>query len=204
MKSRSTCPTRSFSNTRGKTYAIPETNEAEEVRLYHVEEPDNWVLDTTLITEIAAVDPTLIQHRGRWWMFLPEQPYPNTKLSVWYSDRLRDGWQPHPTNPVKTDVQSARPGGTPFRIDGQLYRQAQNSAGGYGNATVINEVTTITPETFEERPVQEYEPLAESQYPKGRHTLSTLGEEKTLIDGERRLPLRERIREKFDDESVGR
>ncbi len=38
-----------------------------------------------------------------------------------------DPWVAHARNPVKTDARSARPGGTPFVVDGVLYRPGQDS-----------------------------------------------------------------------------
>jgi len=57
---------------------------------------------------------------------------PLTKLRVWFADDLLGSWCPHPGNPVKPDIRSARPAGTPFVHDGALYRPAQDCSRTYG------------------------------------------------------------------------
>jgi hypothetical protein len=56
----------------------------------------------------------------------------------------------------------------------------------YGGRVVINHVTKLTPIEFSERVAACVDPFAESPFPLGIHTLSTLGD-KTLIDGKRRV-----------------
>jgi hypothetical protein len=73
----------------------------------------------------------------------------------------------HENNPVKTDVRSARPGGTPH-IDGEkLFRPAQYCAGEYGKKIVVSEVTKLTRTTFFEQKAYEIEPSLGDLYPVG-------------------------------------
>ena len=37
------------------------------------------------------------------------------ELHLFHADRLLGDWQPHPRNPVKSDVRSARPAGAPLQ-----------------------------------------------------------------------------------------
>ena len=106
----------------GDVYVMPEINEKQEIRLYRVRSPSDWNVETTIDHDTEALDPTIVEYDNRWWIFHIEQPYLNTKLFVRYSDKLTGGWKHHANNPVKTDVRSSRPGGTPFYRHGKLYR----------------------------------------------------------------------------------
>ncbi|WP_276282366.1 hypothetical protein [Halorussus caseinilyticus] len=169
----------------GTLYATPETHEANEIALYRVESPDEWVREQTLIPDVAGVDPTPVRRDGRWWLFFTKQDdMVNTNLHLWHAPDLTGPWRPHENNPVETDVRSARPAGTPWVSDGDLYRPAQYCADWYGKKIVVNRVTELTPETFGEEPVAEIAPSEDGPLPAGRHTISS-GGGLTLIDGHR-------------------
>jgi len=170
----------------GETYATPETHEANEIRLYRVVSPSEWEVETTLVSDVAGIDPTVIEHDGRWWLFHTTKDYDNTKLYLRYADTLTGDWKPHDDNPIRTDVRAARPGGTPFVDDGTLYRPAQYSAGEYGRRVVVNRIDELTPDHYAEETVCELRPTAESPYPNGMHTLSSRGTI-TLVDGKRKV-----------------
>jgi len=87
-------------------------------------------------------------------------------------------------NPVKCDVRSSRPGGTPFVHDGALYRPAQDSSKSYGGALTINRITSLSQDEFREEPRVHLEPFRDSPYPDGLHTLSAAGSI-TVLDGKR-------------------
>ena len=86
-------------------------------------------------------------------------------------------------NPVKSDIRSSRPGGTPFVVDGVLHRPSQDDSRVYGGRLVINRVVELTPDRFGEEPVRAVGP--DPAYPDGLHTLSAAGR-RTLVDGNHR------------------
>jgi hypothetical protein len=178
----------------GKPYLIPETSTANEVVLYETTAfPRGWRRAATLLSNVPAVDATVIQHEGIWWMFATHADLgPNHSLFLWYADSLRGPWRAHDRNPVKTDARSARPGGTPFVSNGRLYRPSQDCETVYGRAVVLNVVEELTPRVFVERPVKTLETSSASRFPEGPHTLSQAGS-RTLIDGNRRRLVRETL-----------
>ena len=101
-------------------------------------------------------------------------------------NRARASFSPHAANPVKLDVRSARPAGTPFVHNGHLYRPAQDCSGSYGGKTVINRVIRLTPTEFEEEQVAVIKPYKNSPYPDGIHTISVAGN-MTIIDGAKKV-----------------
>lgn len=165
-----------------KIYMIPENSLSNNISIYEATDfPNKWEKVKTLIKDFPGLDNTLVQYNGLWWLFSTARgENSNDELYIWYSDHFLEEWKPHKSNPVKRDRRSARPGGTPFVIEGTLYRPAQNSSERYGKELVVNEVIQISPDKFEERialNISGYEP-----YKGGIHTLSG-SRGITLIDG---------------------
>jgi hypothetical protein len=139
------------------------------------------------MADFPAVDPTVFEHDGRWWMLCTHKEYgDNGELHAFYADDLLGPWSPHVGNPVKTDDSSSRPAGTPFTHEGRLYRPAQDCSSGYGLRVVLNEIVRLTPTEFDEHVVTTVAPDASGPYPDGLHTISTAGDW-TVIDGKRRI-----------------
>ena len=124
----------------GGVFCIPETHEAREIGLYRADPfPRRWLKIATLVAGFAGVDATVFRHEGRWWLACTDADHePNRDLHLWYAADLLGPWQPHAGNPVKRDLRSARPAGTPFVHEGCLYRPAQDCSHVYGGQVVIN------------------------------------------------------------------
>ena len=116
---------------RGAHFMVPETASVNAVRLYRaVEFPTRWEYVQDLLTDISAVDTTLCEHGGRWYLFTGVSEAGGSswdELFLFVADTPMGPWAPHPMNPIVSDVRSARPGGALFRRDGVLYRPGQNS-----------------------------------------------------------------------------
>lgn len=169
-------------------YCIPETYQAREISLYQAQEfPHRWLKVATLIQDIAGLDTTVFQYDALWWLTHTDKEQGEFhNLFVWYAPDILGPWKPHAANPVKTDVRSARPAGTPFIYKGHLYRPAQDCSRTYGRRITLNRVTRLTPTEFREEPVGVIEPYASSPFSDGLHTVSAVGDF-TLIDGRRRV-----------------
>ncbi len=145
-------------------YMIPETAENRTVDLYKCTQfPDKWEKTSTLMSDIFAVDSTLLEHEGKWWMFttVKESEHTNCldELHIYYADSpLSTEWTPHPRNPVSTDVRNARPAGAIFESGGSLYRPAQNGSNHYGYGMNINLIEVLDTENYKERTVSSIEP----------------------------------------------
>lgn len=168
-------------------YCIPESSAARHVKLYKATlSVSRWEEVTTLISNFAAADSTVANHDGRWWLFCTNvDDGQQDKLFIWHSETLLGPWQPHMCNPVKIDVRSARPAGTPFHFNGDLYRPAQDCSITYGGRISLNKVTRLTTTTFEETVCNVIGPAVDGKYTDGMHTLSRFGKEMTLVDGKR-------------------
>ena len=177
----------------GRLLCIPETHEAREVGLYEIEHfPSKWKKCATLLRDIALVDATAFRHGEYWWLAASEvaRKGATSELHLWYAHELLGPWRAHAQNPVKIDVRSSRPGGTPFVHEGVLYRPAQDCSRTYGGRIVINRVLALTPDAFAEEPAATLDPDPKGSYPAGLHTLSAVGDI-TIVDGKRTVFVRQ-------------
>jgi hypothetical protein len=170
----------------GELYCIPEIAEAHAITLFKARRfPGEWTRVATLVDDFDGLDPTLFRHADFWWLLCTDKTRgPNTKLWGWYAPDLLGPWKPHGANPLKTDVRSSRPAGTPFVHAGSLYRPAQDDSRTYGGAVTINRVVTLSPTEFQEEFVKTIEPSANGPYPDGLHTIAAAGDV-TILDGKR-------------------
>ena len=146
----------------GEVYLIPETASARQIRLYRaVSFPDRWELDRVLVDDIVAVDTTLVEANGRWWMFTSPGPPGATlgeELHLFCADSPLGPWRAHPANPVVGDIRGGRSAGALFSRDGRLFRPAQDGSRRYGWAISVREVVTLSDVAYEEREVGRIEP----------------------------------------------
>jgi len=145
-------------------YMIPESGDSGNIDVYRCTDfPAEWELETTLMTDVFAVDATLAEYEGRWWMFVTIRENRGTncldELHLFFADNpLSSDWQPHPLNPVTGDVRNARPAGALFKQGDNLYRPAQNGSVRYGYGININHVEVLTETDYRETPISSIEP----------------------------------------------
>lgn len=171
-------------------YCIPEQSKSGRLEIFRIDTNKPELTPFNVISEnFAAVDSSIIFYNNRWWLFCTDAANKGAdlRLHIFYADDLKSTWQSHKLNPVKTDIRSARPGGTLFIHEGKLYRPAQDSSSQYGGEVVLMQVTVLNADEFAEEEINRINPLLfGSRYPEGTHTLSMLGN-KTLIDGKRNV-----------------
>ncbi len=168
----------------GELYMIPESAANRTVDLYRCTHfPDRWDHAKNLLSDVYAVDSTLLKQDGKYWLFTNVKAPGGSSLDALYlysaDDLFADHWQAHPRNPVVQDIHRARPGGTIFIEQGQLIRPAQDSAKRYGYALKFNRITSLSETDYAEVPETEFTP-AHSRF-LATHTFNQAGE-MTLID----------------------
>jgi hypothetical protein len=171
----------------GILYMLPETAAANELVLYQSTDfPHGWRRAATLLAGIPVVDASVVKFEDRWWMFgtLGNRGAAHN-LFIWHAAALTGPWTPHKGNPVKTDARSARPGGTPYVVDGVLFRPAQDCSWTYGGGLTVCRVDHLRPDRFQETSVTSLRARPGSPQPDGLHTLSGVGR-RTLVDGKTR------------------
>jgi hypothetical protein len=147
-------------------YMLPETAGHRTVELYRAARfPDEWTLERVLLSDVTATDATLLRHEGRWWLFVAlavDGGRPIDELCLFSSDSLHGQWEPHPLNPVVSDVRSARPAGRIFSRNGQLIRPGQDCSEAYGGRLVFNRIDVLSPTEYREQPIGVIEPALDS------------------------------------------
>ena len=167
-------------------YMIPESGDYGQVRLYRCAKfPDQWVLEHVIMDGLIAVDTTLFEQDGRWWLFAAIAEHagaspPGELFLFWADSPLATSWTPHPANPIVSDVTTARPAGPLFRRGGRLIRPAQDCSPHYGYGIRLMEVTRLNEAEYEESEVGFLEPDWESDLV-GTHSFTRAGR-LSLID----------------------
>ena len=95
-------------------------------------------------------------------------------------------WIGHPKNPVKTDIRSARPAGTIFECDGEIFRPSMDYSKKVEGRIVINKILTLTKTDFKEQQHCHLNPYKDTYYADKIHTLSRTGPY-TMVDGAKEL-----------------
>lgn len=174
----------------GEVFMLPESAAAGSIALYRAHDfPRDWRLEHVLVPGIRALDPTLLSHEGRFWLFAavqdPRERYAD-ELWLWWAADLAGPWHRHPLNPVLCDVRSARPAGALFHRGGALIRPGQDCSRGYGHAITLKQVETLSPMDYREREIGRIEP---GNRPSVRAVHSLNADDAfEVIDVNRRLP----------------
>ncbi len=143
----------------GDIFMIPESSSNKTIELYKsVSFPFQWEFQLNLMENLHAVDATVHLQDNKFWLFVNIKE--NKGASAWdelflfYSDNLfTTKWQPHPLNPIVSDVRRARPAGRLFTRNGKLYRPSQDCSCTYGYATNLNEVLILNEKEYSEKNV---------------------------------------------------
>lgn len=168
----------------GKNYCLPESYKSNNLDLYEINTDYSLQKIATLIHDIQAVDPTLLYHNRKFWLFLGQHKNaPNAQLYVYYADTITGPYHHHLLNPVKTDIGSARPAGSVFEFEGKLIRPAQNCSNTYGGSLVFNHITKLTETEYEENFLTEIKPT-DKVYNKGIHHIC-MARDIVMVDGKR-------------------
>ncbi len=171
-------------------FMMPETAGHRTIELYRCAHfPDTWEFVRELMTDIYAVDATLLKHNHKYWLFANVKAPGGSSLDslyLYYASDLRAGqWTPHPHNPIIRDIASARPAGRIFLQNGQLIRPSQDCSRRYGYALKFNRITSLTETDYAEVPEMGFTPRG-SKY-LATHTFNQAGG-LTVIDAVLRRP----------------
>lgn len=171
----------------GDVYMLPETAATRSLQLFRATKfPYEWELHSEPMRGYPMVDATLHEQDGCWYMFVNVSERGGSlddELFLFIAETPLGPWQPHPLNPIKSDVRSARPAGRLFKRDGKLIRPAQDCSTSYGSAINLCEVEVLTETDYRERIVERLEPNWRPGL-EGCHTLS-FSDRMEFIDGKR-------------------
>jgi hypothetical protein len=154
---------------KGQLFMIPETAQNHQIEIYScVRFPDQWKFEKPLIKDVDAVDATIIDHNGKWWLFANVIETGGTSwdtLNLYFSDDpLSSDWTPHPQNPIIKNIHTARPAGNIQRKGKDLTRPSQDCSVRYGYATNFNHISTLTETDYAESIKWTYEPTRKGPF----------------------------------------
>lgn len=161
-------------------YMLPETKQNKAIEIYRCEHfPNKWVKAGTLIDDIVAVDSTLLEFNGKWWLFTNVvKPGGNAydSLYLYYSDSpISTQWIPHPLNPIVNDIKQARPAGRIFKRENSLIRPSQDCSARYGFATNFNRIDKLSETEYKETLLSRFTPPENNPQILATHTWNESG-----------------------------
>ena len=137
-------------------YMIPESESNKKIEIYKcMEFPNKWEFYGNLMSDVYAVDSTILFHNNKWWLFTGikenDGASNSDELFLFYSENpIGDKWISHPQNPIISDVRKARPAGKIFSFQNKLYRPSQDGSYYYGYGVNINRIKKINEFEYEE------------------------------------------------------
>jgi hypothetical protein len=145
----------------GEYYMIPESYEANAVRLYRANPfPTRWS-PVQRILEGAWVDSSVFFFKSRWWMFSNPLISENQMLELFHAETICGPWQRHPMSPLVTgNNRLARSGGRVIVAGDRIIRFAQDCFPCYGSAVRAFEISGLTETVYSEREVDKSPILA--------------------------------------------
>lgn len=180
----------------GKTYVFPENAFSGSLFCYEFNEADKTLTNKKEVINLPVVDATIVKKEGKYWLFgTMVGPQRNSHLHVFYADQLTGPYTAHPGNPVKNDLNSARPAGKIVEVDGFLYRPSQNCTSFYGESVTINKITTLSTAQYAEEEHSYILPAKTDLFNYGIHTINYCGNI-VVVDGQRTFfqPVRQLFR----------
>jgi hypothetical protein len=171
---------------KGIYYMVPESAQKRSIDLYEcVDFPNKWEFRQSLMSNVRAVDTTLLFDQGCWWLFTALKEHESSimpsELFLFYStDLFTADWIPHPSNPIISDIKKARPAGAIFYQDGRLFRPSQYISRQYGFGFDINEITILSEKEYAETEHKTIRPMWNDRI-LATHTFARV-ERLTIID----------------------
>ena len=171
----------------GTRYVLPEMASVGPPKLFELEGASIvGSQDVRGLEEFRIIDPTVLFHAGRWWLFGGLPTTATDLLWLWSATDVSGPYEPHPDNPIVMDVARARSAGPIIAADGRLFRPGQDNRGSYGNGVTFSEIIELSTEKYHEVPRAQVRVAGR----KGPHTLFLDGDS-TVVDSyvERLSPL---------------
>lgn len=145
----------------GEYYMIPESYEANAIRLYRADPfPTRWSL-VQQILEGAWVDSSIFFFNGRWWLFSNPLAPENQVLELFHAESIYGPWQRHPMSPmVSGNNRFARSAGRVIVSGDRIIRFTQDCCPYYGTSIRAFEISGLTTAAYSEREVEKSPILA--------------------------------------------
>ncbi len=174
----------------GSLYMLPETNKNSSISLYKcIEFPLKWKHEINLMEKIDANDSSIFFKEDKYWLLTNLRTNDfmscDDELHLFYSDTLLSKtWNPHPQNPVISDVRNSRSAGKLFYENNSIIRPTQNCSKHYGYGLNFQKNINFNTTKFDEVNIKSIIPLKAKKI-KSLHTYNKTGE-LSIIDAQQR------------------
>jgi hypothetical protein len=155
---------------RSSIYMLPESGSGDELALYGFDAFPFGAKKLRVLLQGRHADSHLLKHMNRWFLFTTL----GDEFCAYVAEDLLTGeFSPHPANPITRDPKISRSAGATIRLEGRLYRVAQDCSDTYGKNVSLIEITELSPVAYRERvAVKELFALDASWKRDGAHHLS--------------------------------
>jgi hypothetical protein len=143
----------------GELYVIPETKSNNTISLYQ------WINEKlefkcNLITDIKAVDTTVLYKDSKYWLFTSQQISKYGTIfhqCIYYAEKLEGPYIPHEMNPISSSSKVSRAAGGILKIANHFYRSSQDCSETYGKKVSLFKIEELTTKTYKEVEVDSIE-----------------------------------------------
>ena len=182
----------------GHWYMLPEQAQSGSVKLYRADAfPWQWTEYRELLAGFPGIDPVLLRHDDKWWLFVTRDggPCVDNNLHLYWSDSLDGEFVAHPLNPIRTGLFGSRMAGAILRDGDALLRPAQDGRAGYGAGLALYRIEELTTTSYRESELCAWRPSRSGPFRHGFHALHAC-EDAVVVDAQRMRPVppRERLR----------
>lgn len=156
----------------GEILCLPESSISDKSVLYQFDQSGKAWNSLSVIMDEPLVDPVLFRYNGYWWLFCTRKDR-NTCLNlfIYFAKEISGPYLPHQSNPVITDIRSARMAGGILESEGHLFRPAQDCSETNGGAIRFFKIKTLTESKYEEELIRVIH-SPDKKFSRGMHTFS--------------------------------
>jgi len=140
-----------------KIYMIPETNEANSIRLYEANEDlTKFKFIKTIISEdkpegtVSFVDTSIINNEGKYYLFTSVNRDDTNIQRLFVSDEIFGEYKECKCSPICISNKYGRNGGSVFKLNNKIYRISQDCEIRYGDNVNIHEVIKLSDDNYKE------------------------------------------------------
>jgi len=156
----------------GAHYLVPEVSLWARQRIYRL--ADDGLAhagDLQLGMEERLLDPTLLDHDGRIFLFANIAEEGSGVLRLWHAPSLFDRFEEHPASPLLISPAGSRMAGAIVRAGGSLLRFGQDFRGEYGDGLIVFRIAELNVSAYRETQVR----ALRLEGVKGPHTMNFQG-----------------------------
>jgi hypothetical protein len=134
----------------GRAYLVPEIRSWSRPAIFSIEGNRVARVADLDIDEEAILDPTLLRHESRLYLFGNRASDGSSILRLWSAEGLFGRFEEHPASPIRTSVRGSRMAGPIHRWPAGLFRLGQDFRSAYGDGILAFRIEELAAEGYRE------------------------------------------------------